>query len=103
MSNNLPTDSDIARRHLVISGKVQGVSYRVSMAKAAEQRGVRGWVRNLPDRTVEAFLIGDSESVASLIHWARRGPAAAVVSHVAVELVEDDDDGGDLENFSVIG
>lgn len=73
-------------RHLVISGHVQGVCYRASMAQAAEQRGVNGWVRNRSDGTVEAMVAGTDEQVAAIINWARRGPPAATVEHVAVDL-----------------
>jgi acylphosphatase len=94
----LPTASDIACRHLVISGKVQGVYYRASMTEEAQRLGVKGWVRNRRDGTVEAQLQGDSESVAMLIAWARRGPPAAVVSNVLIELAE----AGDYLDFQAI-
>ena len=75
-------------RRLVISGTVQGVGYRYSMTRDAQRLGVSGWVRNRRDGTVEAVVAGDAEVVAAIIVWARRGPRAAEVSHVATELGE---------------
>lgn len=73
-------------RHLVITGLVQGVGFRASMAHEARRLGVSGWVRNRSDGSVEAMIAGTPEQVAAMMNWARRGPAAARVDHVAVEL-----------------
>ncbi|MDA8066200.1 MAG: acylphosphatase [Thermaerobacter sp.] len=67
---------------LLIGGRVQGVWYRESMRREAVAMGVAGWVRNLPDGSVEAFLEGPPEAVERLVAWARRGPPAARVSWV---------------------
>lgn len=73
-------------RHLVITGRVQGVWFRGSMAQEAQRLGVSGWVRNRADGSVEAMIAGTDEQVAAMIGWARRGPPNAAVEHVAVEL-----------------
>lgn len=73
-------------RHLIITGRVQGVAYRASMAREAEALGITGWVRNLSDGSVEAMIAGSAEQIATMINWTRHGPPAAVVEHVAVEL-----------------
>lgn len=73
-------------RHLVITGRVQGVWFRGSMAAEAERRGVTGWVRNRADGSVEAMVAGSADQVAAIMNWARRGPPNAAVEHMAVEL-----------------
>ena len=75
-------------RHLIISGRVQGVWFRGSMAQEAQRLGATGWVRNRADGSVEAMVMGTAEQVAAMLNWARRGPPNAMVEHVAVELGE---------------
>lgn len=69
-------------RRLQISGRVQGVGFRYAMRHEAARRGVRGWVRNRGDGSVEALLAGDAEAVEALTAWARHGPPGAKVSAV---------------------
>jgi len=71
------------RRHLWVSGRVQGVWFRESCRAEAHTRHVAGWVRNLPDGRVEAVLEGAPADVAAVEAWCGRGPLRARV--VAVE------------------
>jgi acylphosphatase len=71
----------IARR-IVVRGRVQGVGYRYAMVEAAEARGIAGWVRNRRDGSVEAFVQGEAQAVATIVAWCRRGPPAARVTDV---------------------
>lgn len=75
---------------LRITGRVQGVGYRAWALQAAARLGVRGWVRNRADGSVEALVIGEEDPVAAMIEACRQGPFAARVGEVAVEDAEDD-------------
>lgn len=68
-----------------MTGRVQGVSYRATTADEAERLGLVGWVRNLPDGSVELEAEGEPARVAELLRWCEHGPPAARVTHVTVE------------------
>jgi acylphosphatase len=74
----------VIRRRVVIAGRVQGVGYRVSCARAAQAAGLASSVRNLPDDRVEAVFEGPSDAVEDLVAWCRRGPNAARVRAVTI-------------------
>ncbi len=78
------SDPSITRR-LVVSGRVQGVGYRVFLTREAHAAGVTGWVRNRRDGTVEALLQGPVAAVERVIARARIGPATGRVSDLIVE------------------
>lgn len=73
----------MASKHLVVRGRVQGVSFRASACERAGELGVVGWVRNRGDGSVEMVVEGDDEAVASMVTWANEGPP-----HAAVEAVD---------------
>jgi len=75
-------------KHLIITGLVQGVGYRASFERQAAGRGLRGWVRNRRDGSVEAMVDGDVHALDSLISWAHQGPPAARVAGVAIKEAE---------------
>lgn len=70
------------RAHVIISGRVQGVFFRVETQRAAERFGVLGWVRNRPDGTVEAVFEGGQQAVDGILQWCQQGPNLAVVKNV---------------------
>lgn len=76
------------RKHVFVSGKVQGVTFRASTRKKARELGVGGWVRNLPDGRVEAVFEGKDEDVEELIKWCHSGPSLADVEDVEVKEEE---------------
>jgi acylphosphatase len=65
-----------------VSGRVQGVGFRYSCARAAIAAGVAGWVRNLPDGAVEAAFEGEEHAVDAMTDWMRSGPRWAHVTSV---------------------
>jgi acylphosphatase len=87
----------IARR-FVVSGRVQGVGFRWFARDAAMREGVAGWVMNLPDGRVEAFVEGDEEAVTRVERALRSGPPGGRITHVAVI---DEDPTGNLTGFAI--
>ncbi len=85
------------RRRVTVHGQVQGVFFRDSARRLAEQHGVTGWIRNAPDGTVEAVFEGDEERVDRLVRFCHEGPRGAVVERVDVS--EEEPEG--MTGFSV--
>jgi acylphosphatase len=75
----------VVRYRVLISGLVQGVSFRDACRRTAERHGVSGWVRNLQDGSVEAVFEGPADAVDALVEWSRHGPRLAVVKDVRVQ------------------
>lgn len=72
-----------------VFGKVQGVFFRASLAEVAKVSGLRGWVKNASDGSVEAILQGERPDVETVIAWARKGPKQARVDQVFIEWMEE--------------
>lgn len=72
-------------RNFVISGVVQGVSYRASAQQKARALGLTGWVRNLPDGRVEALAEGDIDALDAFESWLWEGPKHASVAQVDIK------------------
>lgn len=75
--------------HVIIEGRVQGVGYRVWAARTAEDLGLKGWVRNRTDGSVEAVVEGEPETVDAMLKLCRQGPRSARVSHIEQTLRAD--------------
>jgi acylphosphatase len=75
--------SDV-RVRVIVSGRVQGVCYRDGCRAEARRLGVRGWVRNLPDRSVEVVAEGAADRVEQLLAWCRHGPPRAKVTGLSI-------------------
>jgi acylphosphatase len=76
--------NQVSKRYIV-EGHVQGVFFRASTQEAAQALGVTGWVRNLPDGSVEVFATGTDESLTELQQWLFQGPPNARVANVTVK------------------
>ena len=74
-----------ARARAIVRGRVQGVFFRAEASSRARSLGLVGWVRNVPDGTVEAVFEGAQEHVDSMLRWCEHGPAGARVESVDVE------------------
>lgn len=73
------------RIRAIVSGRVQGVSYRASTRAEARRLGLVGWVKNRDDGGVELEAEGADEAVLALLQWCHHGPPAALVARVTVD------------------
>lgn len=88
----------LARVHIYVSGRVQGVFYRSNTRRKALELGITGWVRNLPDGRVEIVAEGEREKLERLIEWCRRGPPLARVDDLEIAWEEPR---GEFESFTI--
>lgn len=68
-----------------VYGKVQGVFYRKSTQAEAQKIGLKGWVRNLPDGSVEIFAEGSTQQLEELKTWCKQGPPQAKVEKISIK------------------
>ena len=87
-----------ARAHAIISGRVQGVFFRMETKRAADGFGVLGWVKNRLDGTVEAVFEGDRDRVDAISDWCREGPPAAKVTDLKIDW---EDYAGEFTGFDI--
>ncbi|NJK80786.1 MAG: acylphosphatase [Chloroflexaceae bacterium] len=91
--------TDRVSAHVFISGRVQGVNFRVYLRDQARQAGVFGWVRNLSDGRVEALLEGSNAGVRRVVSWCYSGPPRAEVDQVDVQWQSPE---GQEDSFSIL-
>jgi acylphosphatase len=78
----MSVDIPLLRRRVIVHGRVQGVFFRAATRARAQDLGVRGWVRNRPDGSVEAVFEGSTGAVEAMLLFAHHGPESARVESV---------------------
>jgi acylphosphatase len=86
--------------HVTIHGRVQGVGFRAWIHHQAELHGLKGWVRNRRDGSVEAVFSGPEDLVEIMLKACREGPRGAVVERVE-EVASGQDDMAPAKGFEV--
>lgn len=86
------------KKHIFISGRVQGVGFRHFTKTKAKSLGVKGWVKNLSDGRVEAVFQGDEKLVDQLIEKCKKGPRSAYVQSIEVK---EENEKGAFSEFEV--
>ncbi len=86
-------------KHIIISGKVQGVFFRKNAKQKANELKLYGWVKNTANDTVEALVQGNETDINKFIDWCRQGPPKAEVEHVDIAEKETDNS---LKEFAIV-
>ena len=77
--------------HVMISGKVQGVFFRISAQDKANELNLTGWVKNIFNNAVEIIAEGDREELSKLTGWLQLGPPNAAIDKISIEWSEQPD------------
>ena len=88
------------KKHIVISGRVQGVGFRYWLYKAAVRSNIKGWVKNKISGEVEALLIGNDKEIDSLIKLCEKGPPSSKVTKIEVQNYQNEHFGKSFEIIS---
>ena len=72
------------KKHLVISGKVQGVGFRYWLQRLAIEKNIYGWVKNKTSGNVEALIVGEKKEIQELIKLCKMGPSSAKIDYVQI-------------------
>lgn len=95
-------DEKYEARHFLISGRVQGVCYRMSAQQQAQRLGLKGWVRNLRDGRVEAQAFGAVAVLDQFQQWLWQGPELARVDVVQVRVEAKSSQHESFERFEIL-
>ena len=76
----------LARAHVIVSGDVQGISFRYYTKEKAKNLEIKGWIKNLPTGEVAAVFEGFEDRINEMIEWCKKGPWLAKVNNVKVEF-----------------
>lgn len=98
MDQNNPPRNDLARAHVWVTGRVQGVGFRAFVAYSAQKMGVTGWVRNVGYDMVEALAEGAQAQIEQFVQMVKTGPQGA---HVDESRVEEETHTGEFADFQV--
>jgi len=88
--NNKFIKKMIIKKHLIISGKVQGVGFRYWMQNLATNNNISGWVKNRSLGDVEALVIGQEEEIQKLIKQCKTGPSSAIIQNIQINDYDQD-------------
>ena len=72
------------KKHLVISGKVQGVGFRYWLQRLAIEKNIYGWVKNKTSGNVETLIVGEEQEIWELIKLCKMGPSSAKIDYVQI-------------------
>ena len=86
---------------IIVTGRVQGVGFRYFTVRCANDLGLCGWVRNLPDGSVETAIQGQGEKIEEMIGLLKQGPGAANVSGLEIEEIESGSGSEELSGFAM--
>lgn len=89
----------MARVRVCVHGRVQGVFFRASTRDKARSYGIKGWVKNCFDGSVEAVFEGEKDAVDKVVNWCGKGPADAFVKRIDVSWEEYSDE---FHEFSIV-
>jgi acylphosphatase len=90
---------NLTAKHIIITGRVQGVFFRKNAKQKATEFKINGWVKNTPGDKVEILAQGNEENLNKFIAWCKQGPQKAIVENLEVVKKQADNN---LKEFSIL-